>query len=76
MGMSVKSQAIDMIPLVQENCSEKQMSIVCEELRSFITETFPLSSADLTVGSTQYVEYVTLLSQVGGLYNKVFLYRS
>lgn len=62
--MSVKSQAIEMIPLLLQNCSEKQTRIVCQELRSFITNTFPLSSTDLTVGSTQYVEYVTLLSQV------------
>lgn len=62
--LSLKGDIVDFLPAILQHCSDEQALQVKDALKNLITSHFPMNSADLTVGESKYIEYMTCLNKV------------
>ena len=62
--LSLKSNLIEISPLILQHCSQSDASIVQTGLEQVVAQYFPMSSGDLTTGSSKYAEYMDCLNRV------------
>lgn len=61
--LSLKGDIVDFLPAILQHCSDEQALQVKDALKNLITSHFPMNSADLTVGESKYIEYMTCLNK-------------
>lgn len=68
LDLSVKENIIEISPIILAGCNENKVNEMKAALRSVVSHHFPICSADLTKGSTKYMEYMSCLNKVINIY--------
>lgn len=62
--LSIKENIIEISPKILAGCNENKVNEMKAALRLVVSHHFPICSADLTKGSTKYMEYMSCLNKV------------